>query len=219
MEKVYQDGGQKQHRPGNQQQEPQGRGRLRSARDHIDQPEGEPARGENAERGAGGAVTGQIGQDARQELEQAQAQHRADLLRLSGRRRSKQARHDISYPAEQEKERAGPQPAGTDHRAHPLDEAEREEDEQQAQSDEVGDLNPAVGLAEVAYMVDPGWQGSGLGRILHAGLVEYGRAHGARGLTADVLSGNTRMMRVFEGGDHSLAVKTQGGVEELTMVF
>jgi acyl-CoA hydrolase/RimJ/RimL family protein N-acetyltransferase len=80
-------------------------------------------------------------------------------------------------------------------------------------------LNPASGMAEVAYMVDPEWQGSGLGRILHAGLVEYGRAHGARGLTADVLSGNTRMMRVFEGGDHSLAVKTQGGVEELTMLF
>jgi hypothetical protein len=27
------------------------------------------------------------------------------------------------------------------------------------------------------------------------------------------------MMRVFEGGDHSLSVKTQGGVEELTMLF
>lgn len=59
-------------------------------------------------------------------------------------------------------------------------------------------LNPASGMAEVAYMVDPEWQGSGLGRILHAGLVEYGRAHGARGLTADVLPGNTRMMRIFE---------------------
>jgi acyl-CoA hydrolase/RimJ/RimL family protein N-acetyltransferase len=80
-------------------------------------------------------------------------------------------------------------------------------------------LNPATRMAEVAYMVDPEWQGSGLGRILHAGLVEYGRAHGARGLTADVLSGNTRMMRVFERGDHSLRVRTQGGVEELTMLF
>ena len=80
-------------------------------------------------------------------------------------------------------------------------------------------LNPATRMAEVAYMVDPEWQGSGLGRILHAGLIDFGRAHGARGLTADVLSGNTRMMRVFEGGDHSLSVKTQGGVEELSMLF
>jgi acyl-CoA hydrolase/GNAT superfamily N-acetyltransferase len=80
-------------------------------------------------------------------------------------------------------------------------------------------LNPANGLAEVAYMVDPDWQGAGLGRILHARLVEYARDHGARGLTADVLPGNYRMMRVFERGDHSLSVETRAGVTELTMLF
>jgi acyl-CoA hydrolase/RimJ/RimL family protein N-acetyltransferase len=80
-------------------------------------------------------------------------------------------------------------------------------------------LNPANGLAEVAYMVDPEWQGLGLGTILHAGLVEWGRKHGARGLSAEVLAGNNRMMRVFEHGEHSLDVKTHGGVEELTMLF
>ncbi len=80
-------------------------------------------------------------------------------------------------------------------------------------------LSPATRLAEVAYMADPEWQGLGLGKILHAELVRYGREHGARGLSAEVLLGNTRMMRVFEGGDHSLSVKTQGGVEELTMLF
>jgi acyl-CoA hydrolase/RimJ/RimL family protein N-acetyltransferase len=80
-------------------------------------------------------------------------------------------------------------------------------------------LNPASGLAEVAYMVDPGWQGAGLGAILHARLVEYAREHGARGLTADVLPGNSRMMRVFERGDHSLSVRTEAGVAELTMLF
>ena len=80
-------------------------------------------------------------------------------------------------------------------------------------------LSPATRLAEVAYMADPEWQGLGLGKILHAGLVRYGREHGARGLSAEVLLGNVRMMRVFEGGDHSLSVKTQSGVEELTMLF
>jgi acyl-CoA hydrolase/GNAT superfamily N-acetyltransferase len=80
-------------------------------------------------------------------------------------------------------------------------------------------LNPASGLAEVAYMVDPDWQGSGLGKILHAGLVEYARNHGARGLRADVLPGNSRMMRIFERGDHSLSVTTEGGVAELRMLF
>ena len=80
-------------------------------------------------------------------------------------------------------------------------------------------LNPATGLADVAYMVHPDWQGVGLGGILHAGLVEYGREHGARGLSADVRFGNSRMMRVFKGGDHSLNVKTDAGEQELTMLF
>jgi acyl-CoA hydrolase/RimJ/RimL family protein N-acetyltransferase len=80
-------------------------------------------------------------------------------------------------------------------------------------------LNPATGLAEVAYMVDPEWQGAGLGTLLHAGLVDYGRKHGARGLTAEVLLGNSRMMRVFEKGEHSLSIRTHSGVDELTMLF
>jgi acyl-CoA hydrolase/GNAT superfamily N-acetyltransferase len=80
-------------------------------------------------------------------------------------------------------------------------------------------LSPASGLAEVAYMVDPDWQGAGLGTILHAGLVQYARNHGARGLRADVLPGNSRMMRVFKRGDHSLKVTTEAGVAELRMLF
>jgi acyl-CoA hydrolase/RimJ/RimL family protein N-acetyltransferase len=80
-------------------------------------------------------------------------------------------------------------------------------------------LSPASGLAEVAYMVDPDWQGVGLGGVLHARLVEYAREHGARGLTADVLLGNSRMMRVFKGGDYSLRRRTEGGVQEVTMRF
>jgi acyl-CoA hydrolase/GNAT superfamily N-acetyltransferase len=80
-------------------------------------------------------------------------------------------------------------------------------------------LSPASGLAEVAYMVDPDWQGAGLGTILHSGLVQYARQHGARGLTADMLLGNSRMMRVFEHGEHSLNARTSGGVVELTMLL
>ncbi len=80
-------------------------------------------------------------------------------------------------------------------------------------------LSPATGLAEVAYMVDPEWQGAGLGRIMHAELVDYARQHGARGLRADVLPGNSRMMRVFEHGEYSLTVERDAGVDELKMLF
>ena len=80
-------------------------------------------------------------------------------------------------------------------------------------------LNPATSLADVAYMVDPDWQGAGIGTLLHAQLVDYARGHGARGLTAEVLVHNTGMMRVFERGDHALSGKTSEGVRELTMLF
>jgi acyl-CoA hydrolase/RimJ/RimL family protein N-acetyltransferase len=80
-------------------------------------------------------------------------------------------------------------------------------------------LNPATGLAEVAYLVDPEWQGAGLGTTMHAILVNYAREHGARGLTADVLTGNSPMLRVFERGDHSYVVDADADVTEVTMRF
>jgi acyl-CoA hydrolase/RimJ/RimL family protein N-acetyltransferase len=80
-------------------------------------------------------------------------------------------------------------------------------------------VNPRTGLADVGYMVDPEWQGAGLGGILHARMVEYARSHGVRGFTADVVLGNSRMLRVFERGDHELEVTIEGGISELTMLF
>jgi acyl-CoA hydrolase/GNAT superfamily N-acetyltransferase len=80
-------------------------------------------------------------------------------------------------------------------------------------------LSPATGLAEVAYMVDPEWQAAGLGSTLHAELVDYARRHGARGLRADVLLSNRRMMRVFQRGDYTLTSRLDAGVEEVTMLF
>ena len=80
-------------------------------------------------------------------------------------------------------------------------------------------LSPATGLAEVAYMVDPDWQGVGLGALLHARMLEYARGRGVRGFRADVLVGNTRMMSVFERAGHRLSVRTSAGIEEVTMPF
>jgi acyl-CoA hydrolase/GNAT superfamily N-acetyltransferase len=80
-------------------------------------------------------------------------------------------------------------------------------------------LNPATGLAEVSYMVDPDWQGVGLGGVLHNRLVEYAGARGIRGFTADVLVRNSAMLRVFEHAGHDVTVTTSGGVHEVTMLF
>jgi acyl-CoA hydrolase/RimJ/RimL family protein N-acetyltransferase len=80
-------------------------------------------------------------------------------------------------------------------------------------------VDPRTGLADVGYMVDPDWQGAGLGGILHRRAVEYAQAHGVRGLTADVLLGNSRMLHVFRRGDYQLNVTTEGGISEVTMIF
>jgi acyl-CoA hydrolase/GNAT superfamily N-acetyltransferase len=80
-------------------------------------------------------------------------------------------------------------------------------------------VDPATGLADVAYMVDPDWQGMGLGRRLHARMVDYARGHGVRGFTADVLVTNAAMVKVFRGGDHDLTLSTYGEVYEVTMRF
>jgi len=80
-------------------------------------------------------------------------------------------------------------------------------------------VDPATGLADVAYMIDPDWQGVGLGSVLHARTAEYARATGVRGFTADVLVDNAAMLRVFRGGDHGLSMTTSAGVHEVTMLF
>ena len=80
-------------------------------------------------------------------------------------------------------------------------------------------VDPASGLADVAYMIDPDWQGAGLGGLLHARTVEYARGHDVRGFRADVLVENAAMLRVFRRGDHGLSMTTSAGVHELTMLF
>jgi acyl-CoA hydrolase/RimJ/RimL family protein N-acetyltransferase len=75
-------------------------------------------------------------------------------------------------------------------------------------------LNPANGLAEVAYMVVPDWQGAGLGSALQQRLREHAQGHGVKGFVAEVLPGNARMLRLAEavGGRQEL-VRDEDGVK------
>jgi RimJ/RimL family protein N-acetyltransferase len=80
--------------------------------------------------------------------------------------------------------------------------------------------DPRDRFAEVAYMVEPGWQGSGLATALHARTVEYARSHGVRGLTADVLMSNPAMLKVFRRVvGHTLRMDADAGVYEVRMRF
>ena len=84
-------------------------------------------------------------------------------------------------------------------------------------------VDPRDQVAEVAYMVEPQWQRTGLATALHARTVEYAKAHGVRGLRADVLTSNPAMLRVFrrgqERGLHGLGMDADAGVYELDLPF
>jgi RimJ/RimL family protein N-acetyltransferase len=57
-------------------------------------------------------------------------------------------------------------------------------------------LSPTTNLAEVAFMVSPKWQGSGLGTALQARMQEYAMSRGVRGFVADILPSNASMLRL-----------------------
>ena len=77
----------------------------------------------------------------------------------------------------------------------------------------------AGGFAEVAYMVDPEWQGAGLASGLHERMVEYARQRNVRGFIAEVLTDNRAMLRVLQRGDHDNRVRTSDGIHRVRMLF
>ena len=80
-------------------------------------------------------------------------------------------------------------------------------------------LDPQTGLADVAYMVDPAWQGLGIGRLLQARTIEYACAHGVRGFTADVLATNTAMLAVFRRAGCHMTTRLVDEAYEVRMLF
>ncbi len=50
-------------------------------------------------------------------------------------------------------------------------------------------LNPSSNLAEIAYMIAPAWQGTGLGSALQKRLKEFAVKEGVRGFVAEILPG------------------------------
>jgi RimJ/RimL family protein N-acetyltransferase len=80
-------------------------------------------------------------------------------------------------------------------------------------------LDLATGLADVAYMVDPEWQGTGLGSALQERTIEYARRHGVRGFTADVLAENAPMLAVFRRSGLRLESRVESGTFEVKLLF
>ena len=71
--------------------------------------------------------------------------------------------------------------------------------------------------AEVAFMVDDAHQGLGIGSLLMRHLVACARSAGLETLVAEVLPGNSPMLKVFERAGLALQTRREAGVLHLDM--
>ncbi|MES2939236.1 MAG: GNAT family N-acetyltransferase [Pseudomonadota bacterium] len=80
-------------------------------------------------------------------------------------------------------------------------------------------INPTTNLADTAFLIDPAWQGTGLGTALQQRMVEHAKARGVRGFVADILPSNTRMIALARKGADHVTVQKDGDGVHVTMVF
>jgi GNAT superfamily N-acetyltransferase len=80
-------------------------------------------------------------------------------------------------------------------------------------------LNPSTNYAETAFMVAPDWQGSGLGKALQKRLADHARARGLRGLIAEILVENKKMVALARASGDNITVKRDEDVIHVTTTF
>ncbi|GMU84231.1 MAG: GNAT family N-acetyltransferase [Phycisphaerales bacterium] len=79
--------------------------------------------------------------------------------------------------------------------------------------------DPESQLADASFLVVDSWQGRGIGTALMRRLTEIAEARGILGFTAAVLTGNARMLRVFEKCGYPMQSRVQGDVTEIKISF
>lgn len=92
-------------------------------------------------------------------------------------------------------------------------------DEERAQIVGVGRYmtDPGKSQAEMAFVVADDWQRKGLGSYLFRRLIEIARQEGIRRFTADVLSENSGMLKIFHRSGMNVETSTDEGVVHVTM--
>ncbi len=73
--------------------------------------------------------------------------------------------------------------------------------------------------ADVAFVVDEDYQGFGIASCLYKTLLRLAKNRGIQGFTADVLSSNKGMMKVFEKGDEVVKAKLEYGSYRISIPF
>jgi len=80
-------------------------------------------------------------------------------------------------------------------------------------------LNPTTNIAEVAYMVLPEWQSSGVGGALQERMTEYAKKKGCSGFVAEILSSNSKMIALARKAGEQVDIRRDGGTCEVTVLF
>ena len=80
-------------------------------------------------------------------------------------------------------------------------------------------LHPDNSLADTAFVVDEKFTGRGIASFLLEMLIQYSREQGITGFSADVLSDNKAMLKVFEKLSFVVHSKLEYGVYHLTINF
>lgn len=80
-------------------------------------------------------------------------------------------------------------------------------------------LNPSSNLAEVAYMIVPEWQATGLGSTFQTRMMEFAIKKGVRGFVADVLAENSKMIALAKRACNNVTVHRHGETVEIEMLF
>jgi acyl-CoA hydrolase/RimJ/RimL family protein N-acetyltransferase len=80
-------------------------------------------------------------------------------------------------------------------------------------------VNQSTNLAEVAFMIDPGWQGTGLGGQLQLRMKEFAQKRGLIGFTAEILIKNAKMIRLAKAACDNVAVERDDDTFHVTMLF
>ena len=79
--------------------------------------------------------------------------------------------------------------------------------------------NPSTNLADVAYLINPKWQSTGLGSALQQRILEHAQARGVRGFIADILPGNTKMIALAKKATDHITVEKEDDSLHVTMMF
>ena len=80
-------------------------------------------------------------------------------------------------------------------------------------------INKEGTLADIAFVVDEDYQNLGIASYLYKRLMELAKEKGLKGFTADVLSSNREMLKVFGKFGNEVKSKMEDGVYSLTILF